>query len=214
MLAGGSSLPDPFCMSMFASTRILSSASRPQNPAGLRPGTRGHTTRQARACSSSNRSPCPRAGARLLRAAGFSGRRATPAASPASRRTARSRPRHPPRFGGRGLSAEGVDYINAHGTGTQVGDPAEVRAMSRARRAREIGKPTKSMTRHLLGAAGGGIACAGRRRRAVPPPSIDDPDPDCGAVSSRRRRAACMCAPLSSSMGFGGNNACLAFAAL
>ena len=63
------------------------------------------------------------------------------------------------------LSAEGVDYINANGTGTQMGDPAEVRAMKAALgvRAREIpASSTKSMTGHLLGAAGGveAIVCA------------------------------------------------------
>ena len=120
------------------------------------------------------------------------------------------------------LSAEGVDYINAHGTGTQVGDPAEVRAMKAAlgARAREIPvSSTKSMTGHLLGAAGGveAIACALAVAEGAVPPTInlDDPDPDCDLdfipKTARRLRVR---AALSSSMGFGGNNACLAFAAL
>lgn len=111
-------------------------------------------------------------------------------------------------------------YYNAHGTGTPMNDKAETLAVKKAlgeERARSILiSSTKSMTGHMLGAAGAAEAIASvlALRDGVVPPTIGltEPDPECDLdyVPLTARRAE-LDAALSSSLGFGGHNACLAF---
>ena len=118
----------------------------------------------------------------------------------------------------------GVDsgriYINAHGTGTPMNDKCETMAIKKALgedRARQaLISSTKSMTGHMLGAAGAmeAIAAVLALREGVAPPTIGltEPDPECDLdyVPLTARRAEFDLA-LSTSLGFGGHNACLAF---
>ena len=115
-----------------------------------------------------------------------------------------------------------VDYINAHGTSTPFNDAAETGAIKRVfgDHAYKLSvSSTKSMTGHLLGAAGGleaVISVLAIHEGAVPPTiNLDTPDPDCDldyiphtARDQKVRRV------LSNAFGFGGTNACLAFEAL
>lgn len=116
-----------------------------------------------------------------------------------------------------GLSADQVDYINAHGTSTSLNDKVETLAIKKALGA-HAGKvmvsSTKSMTGHLLGAAGGVefIVCCLAITHGIIPPTInyEHPDPDCDLdyVPNTAREAhvgVCM----SNSLGFGGHNATL-----
>lgn len=109
-------------------------------------------------------------------------------------------------------------YINAHGTGTPMNDRVETMAIHRAlgeQAASAFISSTKSMTGHMLGAAGGveAIAAALALREGFVPPTIhlDQPDPECDLnyVPNQAIDAACDWA-LSSSLGFGGHNAVLA----
>jgi 3-oxoacyl-[acyl-carrier-protein] synthase II len=120
------------------------------------------------------------------------------------------------------VAPEAVDYVNAHGTATRTGDPAETAALKRALgdHARRVPiSSTKSMTGHLIGAAGGieAIACAMTIQDGVVPPTInlDHPDPACDLdyVPHTARRVPVRVAA-SISMGFGGNNACLVLRAV
>jgi 3-oxoacyl-[acyl-carrier-protein] synthase II len=120
------------------------------------------------------------------------------------------------------LKLEEIDYINAHGTSTELGDAAETEAIKRVfgSHARRLAiSSTKSMIGHLLGASGGVelIACAMTIKTGVIHPTInlDTPDPACDldyvpkvAREKRVRRA------LSNSFGFGGHNCSLAIGAL
>ena len=111
-------------------------------------------------------------------------------------------------------------YINAHGTGTPLNDTAETKAIKDAvgeetARAALISS-TKSMTGHMLGAAGAveAIACVMALRTGMIPPTIglNDPDPECDlnyCPNSPVKFDADVA--LSNSLGFGGHNACLAF---
>lgn len=111
-------------------------------------------------------------------------------------------------------------YYNAHGTGTPMNDKAETIAVKKAfgeELARKLLiSSTKSMTGHMLGAAGAveAIACVMALREGIAPPTIGltEPDPDCDLdyVPLEARKAE-FDAALSSSLGFGGHNACLAF---
>jgi 3-oxoacyl-[acyl-carrier-protein] synthase II len=113
-----------------------------------------------------------------------------------------------------------VDYVNAHGTSTQLNDAAETRAVKAALGARAATVPissTKSMTGHLLGAAGGVEAIfsiLAIRDRYVPPTiNLDEPDPECDLdYVPNVGRSVPVDLALSTSYGFGGHNACLAFA--
>ena len=116
------------------------------------------------------------------------------------------------------LKPEDVDYINAHGTSTELNDKIETKAIKTAfgERARKLMvSSTKSMTGHMLGAAGGieTVVCALALRDGVIPPTInyETPDPDCDLdyVPNTARQAAVQ-ACLNNSFGFGGHNACLA----
>jgi 3-oxoacyl-[acyl-carrier-protein] synthase II len=118
-----------------------------------------------------------------------------------------------------GLKPQDIDYINAHGTSTPLNDAVETTAIKKAlgEAARKVMvSSTKSMTGHLLGAAGGveAIACAYAIRHSLVPPTINytPPDPECDLdyVPNQARRAK-VNAALSNSLGFGGHNACLCF---
>ena len=119
-----------------------------------------------------------------------------------------------------GLKAEDIDYINAHGTSTSLNDKGETLAIKKAlgeAQARKVAiSSTKSMTGHLLGAAGGveAIVCAMAIYEGIVPPTInyETPDPDCDLdyVPNVARKMEVRAA-LSNSLGFGGHNATLCF---
>ena len=114
-----------------------------------------------------------------------------------------------------GLNPEDVDYINAHGTSTPIGDISETKAV-KSLFGSYAGKlaisSTKSMTGHLLGAAGGieTIACALAIETGEIPPTInyENPDPECDLnyVPNKSIRKEVNVA-MSNSFGFGGHNA-------
>jgi 3-oxoacyl-[acyl-carrier-protein] synthase II len=115
------------------------------------------------------------------------------------------------------IRPEDVDYINAHGTSTPAGDKAETLAIKMVfgAHARKVAiSSTKSMTGHLLGAAGGleTAICALAVHDQVMPPTInyENPDPECDLdyVPNEARRGPIRYA-LSNSFGFGGTNGCL-----
>jgi 3-oxoacyl-[acyl-carrier-protein] synthase II len=118
-----------------------------------------------------------------------------------------------------GLAPSGIQYINAHGTSTDLNDRYETMAIKTVfgDHARSLGvSSTKSMTGHLLGAAGAIeaiITCSAIREGFLPPTihySTPDPDCDLDYVPNRGRAAAVDCA-MSNSLGFGGHNATLIF---
>jgi len=122
------------------------------------------------------------------------------------------------------LDAAGVDpaevgYINAHGTSTPHNDRIETTAIKRCfgDHARELAiSSTKSMTGHLLGAAGGleaGITALALHHQKVPPTiNLEHPDPDCDLdYVPRTPRDAKIEYALSNSFGFGGTNGALLF---
>jgi 3-oxoacyl-[acyl-carrier-protein] synthase II len=117
---------------------------------------------------------------------------------------------------------EDVDYVNAHGTATPTGDPIEVVAVKRVlgeHARRVMMSSTKSMTGHLLGAAGGleAVITAFTLKYGVVPPTInlEKPDPQCDLdfVPNRAREARARTA-LSNSFGFGGHNVTLVMKAM
>jgi 3-oxoacyl-[acyl-carrier-protein] synthase II len=118
-----------------------------------------------------------------------------------------------------GFDPDDIDYINAHGTSTPLGDVAECTAVKRAfgDHAKTLAiSSTKSMTGHLLGAAGGVEAVftvlAIRDQVAPPTANLFDRDPQCDLdFVPRVARAMKIDAALSNSFGFGGTNATLAF---
>jgi 3-oxoacyl-[acyl-carrier-protein] synthase II len=118
-----------------------------------------------------------------------------------------------------GVQPEQVGYINAHGTSTPYNDKFETRAIKDTfgPHAYKLAvSSTKSMTGHLLGAAGGieGVFCALALHRNVLPPTINyfNPDPDCDLdYVPNEPREARVDYVLSNSFGFGGTNAALLF---
>jgi len=117
------------------------------------------------------------------------------------------------------VAAQQVSYINAHGTSTRSGDPAETRAIRMAlgpQAARVAVSSTKSMTGHLLGGAGAleAAICVQAACTGIIPPTInlEHPDPVCDLdyVPNQARRVE-LEVVLSNSMGFGGHNVTLAF---
>jgi 3-oxoacyl-[acyl-carrier-protein] synthase II len=118
-----------------------------------------------------------------------------------------------------GLAPTVVDYINAHGTSTPLGDIAETIAVKRLlgeHASKVVVNSTKSMTGHLLGAAGAVEAVFSilALRDQVSPPTINlrNPDPECDLdyVPNEARRMPIRVA-LSNSFGFGGTNGTLIF---
>ena len=118
-----------------------------------------------------------------------------------------------------GIEPQQVDYVNAHGTSTDVGDKIETLALKRAfcEHAYKLAiSSTKSMTGHLLGGAGGleaGITVLALRDQIAPPTiNYEFPDPECDLdyVPNQARRMKIEYA-LSNSFGFGGTNGCLLF---
>ncbi len=118
-----------------------------------------------------------------------------------------------------GVGVDEIDYINAHGTSTPLGDKAETMAVKVAfgERAGKIAvSSTKSMTGHLLGAAGGveAVFSALAVSEQVAPPTINmfeqDPDCDLDYVPNEARKMPIRAA-LSNSFGFGGTNGTLVF---
>jgi len=112
-----------------------------------------------------------------------------------------------------------IDYINAHGTSTPYNDKLETLAIKRVfgDHARKVAiSSTKSMTGHLLGAAGGleaGITVLAIRNQMIPPTiNYENPDPECDLdyVPNSKRTASIQYA-LSNSFGFGGTNGALLF---
>ena len=116
-----------------------------------------------------------------------------------------------------GITPGDVDYINAHGTSTPINDPTETLAVKscfgdHARKL--VMSSTKSMTGHLLGAAGGleaGITTLAVRHQVVPPTiNLDSPDPACDLdYAANTKREMPIRYALSNSFGFGGTNGTL-----
>ena len=120
-------------------------------------------------------------------------------------------------FADAGCSPDEIDYVNAHGTSTSLGDVAEVRAMKKAfgdHARKMMVSSTKSATGHTLGASGGIelIVCALGVKNSVVPPTLnlDDPDDECDLdFVPKTPRQATLNMVLSNSFGFGGHNGCL-----
>ncbi|MFI5294614.1 MAG: beta-ketoacyl-ACP synthase II [Thermodesulfovibrionales bacterium] len=118
-----------------------------------------------------------------------------------------------------GMDPWEVDYINAHGTSTKYGDELEtlaIKTVFKEHAYKVAVSSTKSMTGHLLGAAGGveAVICALTIHNGMVPPTInlDNPDPECDLdYVPHTARKADIRAALSNSFGFGGTNACLLF---
>ena len=117
-----------------------------------------------------------------------------------------------------GLTPDDVDYINMHGTSTPVGDLCETKAIKTVFGARATNgltvSSTKSMTGHLLGAAGAveTIACALTIRDGIIPPTInlDEPSPECDLdYPPHTAREKKVTVALNNSFGFGGHKATL-----
>ena len=116
-----------------------------------------------------------------------------------------------------GLQPGDIDYVNAHGTATPVGDRAELRALKTIFGARSpwVGS-TKSQTGHglsLAGAMEAGFCCLAMREGFIPASiNITEPDPEAGSIRLAtvpvEEKPACV---LSNSCGFGGTNVVLAF---
>ena len=118
-----------------------------------------------------------------------------------------------------GVEPECVQYINAHGTSTGPNDANEsmaIKALFGEHADKLMVSSTKSMTGHLLGAAGGveAIACIYALKEGMIPPTInyENPDPQCDLdyVPNQARKKDIEYA-LCNNMGFGGHNACLLF---
>jgi len=118
-----------------------------------------------------------------------------------------------------GITADDIDYINAHGTSTPLNDTSETKAIKRALGDRAYQIPissTKSMIGHGLGAAGGleAIAAIKTIRDGIIHPTInyETPDPECDLdYVPNTAREADVATVLSNSFGFGGQNGCLIF---
>jgi 3-oxoacyl-[acyl-carrier-protein] synthase II len=114
------------------------------------------------------------------------------------------------------ITAEDIAHVNAHATSTPVGDIAEIVALRRANIRRAVISSTKSMTGHLLGAAGAveSIATILAIHYGVVPPTINLHDPDDQLdldVATLKARYQDIPAALNDSFGFGGHNAVLVF---
>ncbi len=120
------------------------------------------------------------------------------------------------------LDPAAIDYVNAHGTGTPVGDAAEAKALREVFGESAMQVPvssTKSMTGHLLTAAASleALACLATFERSAIPPTInlDDPDPECRLCHvPHQAREQPVRVAMSNSFGFGGSNSCAIFRAV
>jgi len=119
-----------------------------------------------------------------------------------------------------GITGSDIDYVNSHGTSTPAGDVEEARAISkRVDVKRALVSSTKSMTGHLLGAAGAieGVFCtlAIRDQKAPPTINLDQIDPECEKTglnfTAHRAHDHKIRIAVSNSFGFGGTNASLVF---
>jgi len=119
-----------------------------------------------------------------------------------------------------GLAPEDIDYVNAHGTSTQLGDRAEIDAVRTAfgdHASTMLVSSTKSMTGHLLGAAGGveAIFTVLALYHGVVPPTInlENPDPACDGIDlvANAAREQSIRTAISNSFGFGGTNGTVLF---
>ena len=114
-----------------------------------------------------------------------------------------------------GVALADVVHVNAHATSTPAGDMAEAKGISRILGDQTVVTATKSMTGHLLGAAGAleAIATVLAIRDDVVPPTInlDDPDPALTVDVPREARKMSVPAAINNSFGFGGHNASLLF---
>ncbi len=118
-----------------------------------------------------------------------------------------------------GLKAEDIDYINAHGTATQVNDPIETNAIKQVFGDRAYQLPvssSKSMTGHLIGAAGAleAMICVKAMESGMIPPTInlDNPDPSCDLdYVPHEARSKDLNVVMSNSFAFGGQNCVLVF---
>ncbi|HBQ28450.1 3-oxoacyl-ACP synthase [Peptococcaceae bacterium SCADC1_2_3] len=118
-----------------------------------------------------------------------------------------------------GIEPEMVDYINAHGTSTPLGDKAEAVAIKKVFGEKTQNLPvssTKSMTGHLLGGSGGleAVACILTICHGIIPPTInyEYPDPECDLdIVPNQARIAPVKIALNNSLGFGGHNVILVF---
>ncbi|MBT4868378.1 MAG: beta-ketoacyl-ACP synthase II [Planctomycetaceae bacterium] len=116
-----------------------------------------------------------------------------------------------------GLNLDDIDYVNAHGTSTPLGDKAEtaaIRSLFESHSDRLAVSSTKSQLGHLLGASGGVefVACATAIQQQVAPPTInlDEQDPECNLdYVPNEARPMKIRRVLKNSFGFGGHNACL-----
>jgi 3-oxoacyl-[acyl-carrier-protein] synthase II len=116
-----------------------------------------------------------------------------------------------------GVRPDEIDYINAHGTSTPINDPTETLAVKRCfgdHAYTLVMSSTKSMTGHLLGAAGGleaGITALAVKRQVAPPTiNLDAPDPACDLdYAANAKRPMRIRYALSNSFGFGGTNGTL-----
>ena len=116
-----------------------------------------------------------------------------------------------------GVAKSDVVHVNAHATSTPVGDLAEIKALHRALGDHPLLTSTKSMTGHLLGAAGAveSIATILAINHGIVPPTInlDEPDDELDLdVAAHKARHLDIPAALNNSFGFGGHNAALVFA--
>ena len=115
-----------------------------------------------------------------------------------------------------GLEASQVDYINLHGTASQKNDEVEAALVNRSFPATTRASSTKGYTGHTLGTAGvlEAVLALLAIEHGLVPGNLggESPDPDCGASFAWRNERQRIDVALSNSFGFGGNNACLAFA--
>lgn len=118
-----------------------------------------------------------------------------------------------------GLKADDIDYMNAHGTSTPMNDKLETLAIKKVFGEYAYELPvssTKSMTGHLLGAAGAveaGVCVLTLQHQVIPPTAnYENPDPDCDLdYVPNMARSAQLEAVMTNSLGFGGHNASLIF---
>jgi 3-oxoacyl-[acyl-carrier-protein] synthase II len=122
------------------------------------------------------------------------------------------------------LTPEAVDYINAHGTSTPLGDIAETKAIKHvfgehSKPGKLVVSSTKSMTGHMLGASGSTEAAISlltlQHQMVAPTINLQTPDPECDLdyVPNEARAVSGMKVAMSNSFGFGGHNASLIFRA-